>query len=90
MFFAEFLESLFCGHAFAPFHRRQAFADADDRLGLVDQLHKILIGFGILDHHLRLAVDGQHHGPAGPLELTYNRHGISFEVRKRLDVAADV
>ena len=74
----------------ARVHVREALADALEHPGLLGRLAEPLVGGGVLDDQLGLAVDGQDDRLAGLLHLINEFRRVLFEIGQRVNVAADV
>jgi hypothetical protein len=61
----EFVEA----YGAARVHILDALADSFEHSGVLGNLAKLLVGGGILDNQLGLAVDGEDDRLAGPLQL---------------------
>src|SRR5690349_7154690 len=70
--------------AFAALHRLEAPPDAGDSLGVLQFVDEFLVGGGVLDDELRLAVYRQDLRPAGLLQPPDVRLGVTLKLRQRV------
>lgn len=56
MFLLQIRKGCAGGPALTAFHRFQPASDSRDRFGAVQSIQELLVGLGILDNELRLAV----------------------------------
>jgi hypothetical protein len=71
-------------------HIGKALADGFEYIGAGGHVQQALIGFGILDDGLGLALNRKHYGPLAFLEMPHEIPGSAPKCRERLNVLGDI
>jgi hypothetical protein len=64
--------------------------DSLESFEFLDVIEELLVGHGVLDHHLGFPIDGQHHRPPTLAHLFEKVGRVAFEVAEGVDVFADI
>lgn len=86
MFACQSFEELSHGATFTALRLFQASADGAHTLEKLLVFNEPLVGIGALNNYFRLAVDGQHGGRPGLLQLGDMVAGVALEIAQGVDV----